>query len=111
MEEIELPAEDRLDQQRTERLVRDEDVVALLGAGIAIRFPAGWARKLPPWYDGPGRNILCNADAERYNLVGITKDGEDLLLSFVGTDGELRSERASGGFVRHLAPLLEAEEG
>lgn len=108
MAEIELPPEDRRPEQRVDRLVRRDDAIALAGPDLEIRFPVSWARKLRPWHEGPGRNILCNADARRFNLVGITKMGPDLLLSYVGSDGSLRSERVSGAFVRHLPELLQA---
>lgn len=110
MDNLDLPEEDRHPQQRLRRLLREGDVVALAGDNLEIRFPLPWARKLEAWYNGPGRNIVCNANPRRFNLVGITRMTKDLLLlSYVNAEGQLRSERASGGFIRHLPQVLESE--
>ncbi len=84
------------------------DVSTLGGPPVEIRFPSGWAKKLLLWADGPARNIMCNADPKSFNLVGVTKVGKNLTLSYVGPDGDLKAEAASRGFLRLLAQLLES---
>lgn len=93
--------------QSLRRVSVEGELVTLEGAGVSIRFPARWARKLLAWADGPGRNILCNADARRFNLMGVTRGPGVLILSYVDEEGELRAERASPGFLPILARLLE----
>ncbi len=84
------------------------DVSTLGGPTVEIRFPSGWAKKLLLWADSPARNIMCNADPRRFNLVGVTKVGKNLTLSYVGPDGDLKAETVSRGFLRLLAQLLES---
>jgi hypothetical protein len=88
-------------------MVRVEgEVATLTGPDLEIRLPARWARKLLPWYRGPGRTILCNADADRFNLVGATKVPGHLLLSYVDENGELTAEPAGGDLIELLDGLL-----
>lgn len=110
MSVAEIPG-NRIHPRQRIRWVRvEDDVVQLEGRSVDIRFPLGWARKLNQWYEGPGRNILCNADMKRFNLVGITKMAEDLLLAFVDRDGGLKAEFASNAFLEVLRDLLAEGE-
>lgn len=106
---MELEEAERLPGQRVNRVVREADAVALKGKDLSIRFPARWARKLLAWADGSGRNILCNADVRRFNLVGVTRGEGGLVFSYVDERGELRAERASPALLRPLGRLLEAD--
>lgn len=86
-----------------------DDTVILEGPSLEIRFPLAWAKKLLLWADGPGRNILCNADLGRFNLVGITKVSDSLTLSYVGPEGDLKAETVSRGLLFGLVKLLDGE--
>lgn len=96
---VEVPLTTRRQGQRVDRLVIEGDSVAMTGPSVEIRFPVAWGRKLLRWVEGPARNIVCNANPRRFNLLGITKDGEALLLSYVGPDGTPSVERTSRDFV------------
>ncbi|MFQ6013619.1 MAG: hypothetical protein ACE5LS_08280 [Thermoplasmata archaeon] len=106
MVEVGLPEEKRHPKQRIVVLRVEGEVATLNGPALEIRLPARWARKLTPWYQGPGRTILCNADRTTYNLVGVTKAGRDLILSFVDPRGTLAAERTSGHLIEALDRLL-----
>lgn len=108
MPSVELREEERIPGQRVERLSLEGDTVRLEGRKVEIRFPSSWARKLLPWLRGPGRNILCNADLKRYNLMGATKMGEQVLLTYVDHKGKLRAERVSPGTIHALQGLLDS---
>ncbi|MEE9600939.1 MAG: hypothetical protein V3W22_04480 [Thermoplasmata archaeon] len=95
--------------QGVESLLITDVTVILEGPCLEIRFPLAWAKKLLPWADGPGRNILCNADLGRFNLVGMTKVSDSLTLSYVGPEGDLKAETVSRGLLLGLAKLLDGE--
>ncbi len=107
MSEVQLPDEKRLPQQRINAVRVEGETATLLSPSLEIRLPARWARKLLPWYQGPGRTILCNTDASRFNLVGATKIvGQLLILSYVDETGQLAAERVSGDLIEVLDGLL-----
>lgn len=97
--------------QKAKSIALEDDVVILAGPEVEIRFPSGWARKLFPWAEGPAKNILCNPDLRRFNLQGMTKERENLVLTYVGPQGRLRAERVSRGFLPVLRGLLETGPG
>lgn len=109
MQIVELRDEEKRPGQRVESLSVEEGTVRLVGPFLEIRFPSGWARKLLPWADGPARNIVCHADTKLYNLVGITKAGKSLVLSYTSPEGDLRAETISRGLLPRLARLLQGE--
>ncbi len=96
MSEVPLSEEKRLPQQRISAVRVEGETATLWGPSLEIRLPARWARKLLPWYQGPGRTILCNADTNRFNLVGATKIVDQLILSYVDGTGQLAAERVRG---------------
>lgn len=106
MGSVTLKKAERRETQRVRRLQVAGDTVLLTGPDVEIRFPAGWAKKLPPWAEGPAGNIMCRGDLTRFNLVGVTKRGQDLTLTYVDREGDLRAETVSRGFLPHLAALL-----
>jgi hypothetical protein len=108
MAEIELTEVQRHPQQRISRVRVKGDIASLVGPSLEIRFPARWARKLLPWYRGTGRTILCNADVTQFSLVGVTKVGDHLILSYVDSAGQLAAERVTGDFIEALDSLLPA---
>ncbi len=106
MSEVPLSEDKRLPQQRLSAVRVEGDVATVEGPTLEIRFPARWARKLLPWYQGPGRTILCNADTSRFNLVGATKIVDQLILSYVDETGQLAAERVAGALLEVLDGLL-----
>ncbi len=110
MSGVSLSEDKRLPQQRVIAVRVEGDVATLEGPALEIRFPARWARKLTPWYRGPGRTILCNADRSRFNLVGVTKVMDHLILSYVDETGQLAAERIMGDVIEALDRLL-TEDG
>ncbi len=106
MSEVPLSEEKRLPQQRVSAVRVEGETATFAGPSLEIRFPARWARKLLPWYQGPGRTILCNADASRFNLVGATKVLDHLILSYVDETGELSAERVAGDLIKVVDRLL-----
>ncbi|MFQ5985761.1 MAG: hypothetical protein ACE5KQ_00175 [Thermoplasmata archaeon] len=108
MAEVQLAEELRHPQQRVSLVRLEGDIASLVGPSLEIRFPVRWARKLTPWYRGTGRTILCNADRSRFNLVGVTKVSDHLILSYVESAGELAAERVAGDFIEALEGLLRA---
>jgi hypothetical protein len=107
MSEVQLPDEKRLPQQRISAVRVEGETATLWSPSLEIRLPARWARKLLPWYQGPGRTILCNTDTSRFNLVGATKIvGQLLILSYVDETGQLAAERVAGDLIEVLDGLL-----
>ncbi len=106
MSEVPLPDERQPPEQRINAVRVEGETATLSGPSLEIRLPARWARKLLPWYRGPGRTILCNADASRFNLVGATKIEGQLILSHVDETGQLAAERVAGDLIEVLDGLL-----
>ncbi|MFQ5838854.1 MAG: hypothetical protein ACE5HJ_08780, partial [Thermoplasmata archaeon] len=107
---VELREEDMNPGQRMKSVTVEEGTVALRGESLEIRLPVTWARKLILWADGLGRNILCNADIRRFNLVGATKMGERIVLTYVDRKGGLKAETVSREFLPVLEELLKGSE-
>ncbi len=104
--EVPLSDEKQLPQQHISEVRVEGETVTLWSPSLEIRLPARWARKLLPWYQGPGRTILCNADTSRFNLVGGTKIVDQLVLSYVDETGQLAAERVAGNLIEVLDGLL-----
>ncbi len=92
--------------QRVDSVRVEEDFAALEGRSLSIRFPVSWARKLVLWSHGSGRNIICNADPRRFNLVGVTKTPTGFVFTYVDSEGNLRAESGSMSLLAVLGDLL-----
>lgn len=61
-----------------------EDCFLLRVRGKELRFPPAWGRKFALWVqEGRSHNVVCNADPDRYNLLGVTKERSDYVFTFL----------------------------
>lgn len=86
-----------------------DDVVLLHYRGKEIRFPTPWGKKFAPWWrDGRSRNVVCNADVRRFNLLGVTRRTGGAVWTYL-EGGEPKAVTMSSAHLALLASALEAE--
>ncbi len=91
-------------------LVVDADVVTLRSQGHEVRFPRDWGRKFGAWLrGGRSRNVVCNADRRRFNLLGVSRVPGGLLFTYLEGSAP-RALLLSPSDLAPLIPTLERED-